>query len=213
MRTEQELREHLARNLTYYRRKAGFTQTELAERINYSDKSVSKWERGDGLPDVYVLTRLADIFDVTVGDLLSEKIRKGAPGGKRQKAIITLLAVGLVWLCAMTAFFFGKIFAPDADLLWMVFIGAIPVSAIVLIVLSHLWWRLWLRVLSVSVLIWGATLTIHLPLQVENITLIYILAGVLQVLVCLWYLLVYSRRKIRQLPLEETPQSPPDINT
>ena len=75
--TEEDLRRKVARNLAYYRRQMGLTQTELSERINYSDKSVSKWERAEGIPDLYVLTQLADIFCVSVEDLLIIQVGDG----------------------------------------------------------------------------------------------------------------------------------------
>ncbi len=71
--TEQELRETVAKNLIAYRKLNKLTQLELAEKINYSDKSVSKWERGDGLPDLYVLKLIADLYDISVNDLISQK--------------------------------------------------------------------------------------------------------------------------------------------
>ena len=58
---EEQLKMRLAKNLTFYREQAGDTQLELAEKLNYSDKSVSKWERGEGIPGIYVLTCIADV--------------------------------------------------------------------------------------------------------------------------------------------------------
>jgi len=63
----------IAQNLTLYRKAANLTQAELAEKINYSDKSVSKWESGNGVPDVYILLKLAEIFKVTLDELVGEK--------------------------------------------------------------------------------------------------------------------------------------------
>ena len=47
---EQELRKNFSNNLIYYRKASGMTQLELATLLNYSDKAVSKWERGESLP-------------------------------------------------------------------------------------------------------------------------------------------------------------------
>ncbi|MBR2054127.1 MAG: helix-turn-helix transcriptional regulator, partial [Clostridia bacterium] len=68
---EETLRQSIARNLTFYRKLAGHTQAELAEQLNYSDKSVSKWERGEGVPDIYVLQQIAELYRITVNDLIS----------------------------------------------------------------------------------------------------------------------------------------------
>ena len=74
--SEEMLRKNFARNLTHYRKALGLTQIELAERLNYSDKSISKWERGDGLPDLTVTMQIAEIFGLTVNDLLADKPRR-----------------------------------------------------------------------------------------------------------------------------------------
>ena len=67
---EEALRAAIARNIAFYRRQQGQTQAELAEQLNYSDKSVSKWERGEGVPGIHVLARLAEMYGVTVNDLV-----------------------------------------------------------------------------------------------------------------------------------------------
>ena len=67
---EKEKRQ-IAQNLAYLRTNSGMTQAELAERMHYSDKAISKWERGESVPDVFVLKQLADLFGVTVDDLLT----------------------------------------------------------------------------------------------------------------------------------------------
>lgn len=192
--TEEQIRERLAKNLTYYRKQKGLTQLELSSIINYSDKSISKWERGEGVPDVIVLTRLAELFGISVDDLLAEHTRRRM-AGKTQKLLITLLSVGLVWFTATFCFIVCKIALPKAPFVWMAFIAAIPISAIVLIVFTHLWSNLVFQFFSVSLLLWGSAITFHLPLKGEYISLIYVLAGVFQVLVLLWYLLLYFRRR------------------
>lgn len=70
--TEQEFRKKLAENLVKYRKLNGLTQQELADCISYSDKSVSKWERGDGVPDVFVLLNIAQVYGVGVSELIGE---------------------------------------------------------------------------------------------------------------------------------------------
>ena len=71
MENTNEINKKIAKNLSYYRKSANLTQAELAEKINYSDKSVSKWESGNGAPDIYILMQLADLFGVSLNDLVS----------------------------------------------------------------------------------------------------------------------------------------------
>ena len=66
-----ELKLVTAGNLIQLRTSRGMTQAELGALLNYSDKTISKWERGEAIPDAYVLTQLAEIFGVTVDALLS----------------------------------------------------------------------------------------------------------------------------------------------
>ena len=61
-----ELKAIVAKNLVALRKNAGFTQIELAEKLNYSDKAVSKWERGESLPDIETMKRIADLYCVSV---------------------------------------------------------------------------------------------------------------------------------------------------
>ena len=62
----------IAENLALFRKLNGLTQNELAEAIGYSNKSVSKWERGEGCPDMFVLLNLSDIYGVTVSELIGQ---------------------------------------------------------------------------------------------------------------------------------------------
>ena len=71
--TEEQLRANIAKNITELRKASNITQADLAEKLNYSDKSISKWERGDGVPDVIVLNKIAELFGVTLNDLVSDE--------------------------------------------------------------------------------------------------------------------------------------------
>ena len=73
MEKEEKLKSTIASNLTYYRKQAGLTQLKLAEILNYSDKAVSKWERGEGVPDIFILVQLADLYQISVNDLIGER--------------------------------------------------------------------------------------------------------------------------------------------
>ena len=70
MEEKQDLTRILAANIAARRKSAGMTQAGLAEKLGYSDKTVSKWERAEGVPDVLCLKRMADLFGVKVDDLL-----------------------------------------------------------------------------------------------------------------------------------------------
>ena len=186
--SEEVLRERFAKNLTHYRKALGLTQIELAEKLNYSDKSISKWERGDGLPDLAVTVQLAEIFGLTPNDLLAEKPRKKLLT-TRNKIIITLLSMGVAWLVATVLFFLCEILFPNIKVWWLFYIYAIPISAIVGIVFSCIWWKKIHLFAAISTLIWSVALCVMLTVSVPKISLIFIVAAVVQILTILWFLI------------------------
>ncbi len=181
--TESKIRENFARNLSFYRKAANKTQLELANELNYSDKSISKWERGEGLPDLEVTVRIAGILGVSVGDLIADKVKRRVLI-TRNKALITGLSVGTVWLVAAILFFLFQLVLPNISS-WLVFMYAIPASAIVAIVFSGIWWKKIHVLLSVSLLIWSAGLCVCLSYRNPAIFTIFIVAAVLELLALL----------------------------
>lgn len=186
--SEEKLREYFARNLAHYRKALGLTQIELAERLNYSDKSISKWERGDGLPDLAVTAQIAEIFGLTVNDMIAEKPKRRLMT-TRNKIIITLLSMGVAWLVATILFFICEIIFPSIKVWWLFYIYAIPISAIVGIVFSCIWWKKIHLFASVSTLTWSVALCVMLTVPIPKIYLIFIVAAVLQILTLLWFLI------------------------
>ena len=70
---QENLRAVIAANITNLRKNSGMTQQDLAVRLNYTDKAISKWERGESVPDIVILKQIADIFGITVDYLLREE--------------------------------------------------------------------------------------------------------------------------------------------
>lgn len=197
---EQTLRKIIAENLVYYRRQKGLTQAALAETLNYSDKSVSKWERGEGLPDVTVLYRLAEYYEITVNDLVSERgeeaplpveeqtAEESKAVSMRSRILVPVLSIGLVWLVAMVGFFLLEIIPFEFTYSYLLFIYAIPVSCIVALVFSCVWWIYWLRFACTSCLIWSVALCLYLTFSIPSFGLIFAIAGILQGLTVLWFI-------------------------
>ncbi len=165
MENSIEINRKLAKNLTYYRKAAGFTQAELAEKINYSDKSVSKWESGNGVPDIYTLIQLAELYGVTLDTLLGD----GAPVRVRKKTqtlrtMIMLLSSGIVWLVATCLFVLMRLLSPQGSW-WIFFVYALPVNAVVLLVFGVVWKYKLLNFISVSVIIWIGFTCMYLTIR------------------------------------------------
>ena len=140
-----ELKLTTASNIIKLRTAAGLTQSELGEKLNYSDKSISKWERGEALPDVSVLKRMADIFGVSVDYLIcSHDEWTGVPGRKQKneqernydRGMIVLVSIIGIWTLAVLVF---VIFWSLGSINWMIFIAALPVMMITLLVFNSIW--------------------------------------------------------------------------
>lgn len=192
--TQDELRRAVSVNLTHLRRAAGMTQAHLAERINYTDKAVSKWERGESVPDVAVLKTLADLFGVTVDYLITEKHGEDAyyPLAElKRKRVNRAVIIGMgllgVWFLAVVAFMGIDFFNPDIFWAWLVFIYAVPVSLVTWLVLNSVWFRGRGNTFLISGLIWSLLCSLHLTVLYfgYQIGLIYILGAPAQVIVLL----------------------------
>lgn len=146
------MRQLIAENIAYYRKLNGDTQAGLAEKLSYSDKSVSKWERGDGTPDIFILSHIASLYGITVQDLLREK--KVAKTRTRH-LLISLLSVGLVWLVMTVLFCGAQIFSICDRYAWLLFIYGIPISGIVAQVFCALWSNQLSQIFACSLIIWG----------------------------------------------------------
>ena len=202
---EMNLRAVIAENLSYYRRKQGLTQAALAEKLNYSDKSVSKWERGDGLPDVMVLYRLAEYYGITLNDLVTpveehlseesesqESAEESEPKKKsrfslRTRILVPTLSIGLVWLTAIVVLFFVKVIHPAFSAEGLVLLYGLPASFIVATVFAAIWWNRFTRIVCVSGIVWSVALCVFVTIRVPYIGLIFAVAGVLQVLAFLLF--------------------------
>ena len=137
----------IAKNLANLRKQAKMTQQELAEKLNYTDKAVSKWERGEALPDILVLKQLADMYGVKVDDFLHE----------HEQPVVQQTPV------------YRK---------------------------RALWGKMYVSAILISVIVWSVCCTIDVLIGVPNSGLLYLIGGVLQLLVVLWYLLQYIRKKM-----------------
>ena len=165
----EEFKRTVANNITFFRQELGLTQAELGEKLNYSDKTVSKWERAESVPDAYVLKQLAALFGVTVDDLLSPyeppapedtaaKEEGAVPVASYSTAMITAVAIVSIWTVALLIFvilWMNEIIFP------LLFVAALPISLVTLLVLRSLWnhgrynyWIVSALVLSVFLLLY-----------------------------------------------------------
>ena len=202
MENENKQQELLAKNLVYYRKASGLTQLELAEKFNYSDKSISKWERGEGFPDVFVLKSLADFYGINVDDFYSEEHKKIAikHSQKRKQIFIRLLSIGIGLLVTFLTFFLLDTLLPNdvAFKPWLVFIYGLLAVSIIWLVWEFIYHKRFIRMLATSAVIWTAALSIYLTffvLMEKNLYLIFIVGVPLQILEILWFLFRNKKNK------------------
>ena len=187
------LKNTLARNIAEQRKAMGLTQLELAERLNYSDKAVSKWERAEAVPDVFILKQLAKIFNITLDELTSTRIKKVLTNLKTKKVLVPIISAALAWVAACLAYFTLSLVGVKGSL-WLVFIYAVPASLAVLLVFSCLFKKPVFICVFTSLIIWTAALAVFLSLMsVEKIELVFIVAAPLQVIAVLGYFLLRKK--------------------
>ncbi len=183
----EDLKQVIARNMIGLRKEMNLTQAELADQMGYTDKAVSKWERAESIPDVFTLKQLADIFGVTLNYLVEAEHPKKKEASKRTKKnrlVISLLAAAAVWFIATVLFVYLQLYGKED--VWKVFIGAVPVTMIVLLVFNSIWGKRVLNYVIISVLVWSALVFTYLMLIEYNLFLIYVIGIPIQVLIILW---------------------------
>ncbi len=184
--TNEELKIRIGANIARLRKQKRMTQAELAERLNYSDKAVSKWERAESMPDVLTLMQLAEQFGTDVNELLSDpnapaeavparpepektapKKEKSLPSPSEMirsadKGLIQKLSCALVWVVAV--FIWLVLDSFELKYSWMVFVLAVMANAIVLLSLRSAWKLYGINRLLVSVIMWTALIFLYLVL-------------------------------------------------
>ena len=202
-----KLKDLIGKNIASYRKQAGLTQAGLAEKLNYSDKAVSKWERGESIPDVITLMQLAELFEITISELVADpnvlpgndpgnlekamtQVSEKALGRKANKNIILGLSSVLVWFVALLAFVVLSSFTVLEKYSCLLFFYAIPANAIVALSLRSAWRDFRWNKALISGIMWGSLLSIHISLLLFlrfDMWKIYLLGIPGQIAIFLWF--------------------------
>ena len=189
-----DIRTTIAKNITELRIKNNLTQMELGEKLNYSDKSISKWERGESTPDVTVLVEMASLFGVTLDRLVSpeeitdQDVKPASLLPKYNRRVISYMAESLVWIIATLAFIITSLIVGRMEFQWLYFIYALPVMLIVKLVLNSLWFNPRRNYFIVSALAWSILLSVHATFLYfkRDVALVYLLGVVGQIVIIMW---------------------------
>ena len=201
---DEQVKARIGANIAYYRKQAGLTQAGLGEKLNYSDKAVSKWERGESIPDVLTLMQLASVFESTVDALLGDvnalpdnpstleramnQVSEKAMKRKANKNIILALTTTLVWFVALLAFV--VLSTLDIPYSWLAFFYAVPVNAIVLLSLRSAWHDFRWNKALISAIVWGSLSSIYASIWAFlgfNAWKIFLLGIPGQIAIFLWF--------------------------
>jgi transcriptional regulator with XRE-family HTH domain len=190
-----DLKTVIAQNIIHFRKAMRWTQAELAQKLNYSDKAVSKWERAEATPDVAVLKDMADLFQVPVNVLLEEaqpnKEHRNFAAllrqlKKRNHIIIALVSAAGVFFIATVLFVISGLFSVSiCQPSWMLYIYAIPLAIVVLLVFNAVWGKPKVNLIIISALIWSVLLAIYLSFSAPNIWLVFMIGIPAQIIVLL----------------------------
>ena len=186
----------IAKNIYELRVAKGMTQLELADRLHYSDKSVSKWEKGDSLPEIITLISIAEIFGVNLDYFVREhKAEKIHTENKllkkikiKNRAIISTISILLVWLVATFIFFLIDILTSSSPVAFLPYLYAIPVTLVVWLIFNSMWFNQHRNFLIISLLMWVVLGTVFVTFFVFGIVLpkIFLLGIPGQLIIALW---------------------------
>lgn len=182
----EESKRIVADNIIRLRTSLGMTQAQLGEELNYSDKSVSKWERAESVPDVFVLRHIADMAGVTVDYLLTEHdsnevIERDKEGERRySRRFISLTVLAGIWALAVLVF---VVLWLAGIISWIVFVCAVPVSLITMLVLNSIWGNRRNNLYIISLLVWSIICLVYLSALEQNWWQLFLLGVPAQIII------------------------------
>ncbi len=184
-----ELKLITASNIIKLRTGAGMTQAELGAALNYSDKTISKWERGEAIPDAYVLTQMGELFGVTVDELLSSHTKwepapevEGETEHSYSVGMIIAVTVLGVWTLALTAFVALWLVG---IIRWQIFAVALPISVLTYLVLICVFGRKRHLQYVIAFFVFSLFISVYLLFVQENPWQIFLICALAEVLVFL----------------------------
>lgn len=197
-----DIKKIVANNICALRQDRELTQLELAQKLNYSDKAVSKWERGESLPDLSVLIEIANLFGVSLDYLVSEthEIKSAETLNSRQiknRGFITGMAIILVWLVAAFIFMILDSIPNTIPNCWLTFVYAIPVTMIVWLIFNSIWFKRQRNFLIISFLMWSTLFCVFITLLLvgQNLWKLLLPAIAGQIIIIMWSRIKFKSSK------------------
>lgn len=190
----RDIKSIVANNISELRLLNNMTQLELAEKLNYSDKTISKWERAESSPDISVLIDIASLFGVTLDYLVKEdhteedKLEEKSEKKRYNRKAIEYISESGCWIIAIFAFIITTLILKRVTFQFLYFIYTLPVVLIVKLVFNSIWFNPRHNYYIISALMWSILASIHITFLhfSVNVALIYLLgcAGQLVIILC-----------------------------
>ncbi len=197
-----ELKTIIGQNLAELRKEKKLTQLELAEKFNYSDKAISKWEKGDTLPDVETLHALCEYYGVTLDYLThpgnredkSEFVKENKELHHRNNIISSAMMIVIVWM--IMTIVYSYVYMKTGKTLWILFIWAVPASALVSVLCNALWFhKRMLYFISYSVFVWSLITSVYLQVLYINAWPLFLVGIPAEVILVLWSNIIKPNKK------------------
>lgn len=189
----EDIKSIIAKNIVELRTLNNMTQLELGERLNYSDKTISKWERAESSPDISVLVEIAELFGVTLDDMVrTDDVKKvfeeKNDDTRYNRRAISYIAESVGWIIAIFAFIITTLILKRMSFQWLYFVYALPVVLIVKLVFNSIWFNPRHNYTIISALMWSVLATVHITFFYFKIdvSLVYLLGVAGQFVVVLW---------------------------
>ncbi len=189
---EMTLRKTIGKNIALYRKSHRDTQAALGQKLSYTDKAVSKWERGESVPDIYVLTQIAELYGITVGNLIGES-KPQIQTSPYMRLFVFLFSAALTFVIATVLIVMFEIFNVPFNT-WLFLLYAATITALLAVIFSSIWWNLWIQLASWSSLTWLGGLTVLLTVPGIVAAKSLLICGALQIAILFWIL--YRRSRI-----------------
>ena len=167
-----DLKQLIAQNLVELRKSRKYTQQDIANMVQYSDKAVSKWEKGESLPDIEVLYQICNIYGVTLDYLThdgsyDEKKEYVIPESEfRNRIIITLLFSSIIWMGVIIVYVYQNLYQNFNN--WTIFVWALPANCILLWFFNMKWGRRKWFIYIGSVFVWTLIDGLYLQILVSS---------------------------------------------
>jgi len=192
----ENLREIIATNIINLRKAKNWTQVELARRINFSDKAVSRWEKGEVMPDIETIQRLSEVFDVPMTAII-EKQKNQQQETKtkptKQEVLSQIFLVCEIWTILSVAYAYLNI--SSGLNVWKIFLWGVPATVLLLYIVNLRHKHNVSSFVYGTIFIWTFTACLFIQMIHLHAWFFFILGIPIQGMLVVRYLVKHEQRK------------------